>query len=477
MRAQYKDTMAALDTKYPQALTQQATYFDTKENGGDDAAKEFLAQTPGLSAYWNEKNHSMLQHPLILKYYQEPAEVDQMAESLAWEEVKGKYPDIFELWDQYGNIDDEDWKAKREFRRLHPEITSAGDMHDTALKRNREGLMGLRSYTQEDKGAPETVDYIIKGKPNASQRGALQVIKDMEIEATKPIPLPKVEPEKFTPDQQAVMAARDKVYADGVAQFPDFPKWEREYDQIKYVYGDDAATLYGQQSGFFKARDAMTMAEISNPLLLREMDDESIGYAAKAYMRHDAEKQWPGIFQSLDEYYALPRSGNKGDNRHEYRILHPELHDYWSWKEGAPDYYKQQLEQIRTQEREQKVTEQPTDDLTAVREAIGAAESGGKYDAQNPNSSASGKYQYIDSTWGNYGGYATAKEAPPEVQDKRAAEDIQKRFDAYGGDLDKVIASHFYPAWASDKTKWDMAPVPGSPTIRQYVDYVKKYLA
>jgi resuscitation-promoting factor RpfA len=49
-----------------------------------------------------------------------------------------------------------------------------------------------------------------------------------------------------------------------------------------------------------------------------------------------------------------------------------------------------------------------------------ARESGGNLRAQNPVSSASGKYQFLDSTWAGFGGYAHAKDAPEAVQDDRA---------------------------------------------------------
>ena len=60
------------------------------------------------------------------------------------------------------------------------------------------------------------------------------------------------------------------------------------------------------------------------------------------------------------------------------------------------------------------------DHIESAREAFLAcvvqAESGGDPTAQNPTSSASGLFGDLDSTWGGYGGYQHAREAPPAVQ-------------------------------------------------------------
>jgi hypothetical protein len=58
----------------------------------------------------------------------------------------------------------------------------------------------------------------------------------------------------------------------------------------------------------------------------------------------------------------------------------------------------------------------------AIPEDIVMCESGGDYTAHNPHSSASGAYQITDGTWDGYGGYNSAAEAPPSVQDERAAQ-------------------------------------------------------
>ncbi len=96
--------------------------------------------------------------------------------------------------------------------------------------------------------------------------------------------------------------------------------------------------------------------------------------------------------------------------------------------------------------------------------ALRQIESGGNYQEGNPKnnghvtSTATGAYQYLDSTWNNYGGYPHAYLAPPSVQDRREIEDTMKIWHKYGN-WQQVIAYHIYPAWAGDPSQhWGECP-------------------
>ena len=119
--------------------------------------------------------------------------------------------------------------------------------------------------------------------------------------------------------------------------------------------------------------------------------------------------------------------------------------------------------------------------VDAVIHGIMMQESGGDYTAQNPTNSASGAYQYIDGTWDDYGGYAHAKDAPPEVQDAKMRADITASAEHFNGDWDRVIATHFAgePDQEGPKTDWDK--VPGydynhNPSIWDYVNGVLDHI-
>lgn len=74
------------------------------------------------------------------------------------------------------------------------------------------------------------------------------------------------------------------------------------------------------------------------------------------------------------------------------------------------------------------------DQLGAFMAAIKQVESGGNYRAVGPNTRygrATGAYQFIDSTWGGYGGFQRAADAPPEVQDARARDLMTQYYNTY----------------------------------------------
>lgn len=109
-------------------------------------------------------------------------------------------------------------------------------------------------------------------------------------------------------------------------------------------------------------------------------------------------------------------------------------------------------------------------ELAVILETIRTIESGGDYTTPKNGGGASGAYQYIDSTWNNYEGYESAYLAPPEIQDARAAMDVQSIVAAYG-DIAYVPIVWYWPRAASDPSQLDIVPMPGAGnrlTVRQY---------
>jgi hypothetical protein len=67
----------------------------------------------------------------------------------------------------------------------------------------------------------------------------------------------------------------------------------------------------------------------------------------------------------------------------------------------------------------------PSPSIPSLLAKIRSCESGGNYQAQNHYSTASGAYQFLDSTWNSFGGYKKARHAPANLQDEKALATFQ----------------------------------------------------
>jgi murein DD-endopeptidase MepM/ murein hydrolase activator NlpD len=117
-------------------------------------------------------------------------------------------------------------------------------------------------------------------------------------------------------------------------------------------------------------------------------------------------------------------------------------------------------------------------ELGAILATIRAMETGGDYGTTVTTSSASGAYAFLDSSWGGFGGYARAKDAPPGVQDAKAAAYATYLLQRHNGDVSTVPVS-WYIGHVPVGAEWDTVPVPTAGnklTPRQYQDrWMRRY--
>ncbi len=101
--------------------------------------------------------------------------------------------------------------------------------------------------------------------------------------------------------------------------------------------------------------------------------------------------------------------------------------------------------------------------ISVVLAAVRQVESGGDYTARAARSTASGAYQFLDTTWDHYRGYPRAVDAPPDTQDAKAAEHVNGILERHGGDIAAVpvvwYLGHLPPAGSPS---WDTIPGPGA---------------
>jgi hypothetical protein len=124
-----------------------------------------------------------------------------------------------------------------------------------------------------------------------------------------------------------------------------------------------------------------------------------------------------------------------------------EIETYLAHKDGVP-MPKRNPEYWKTEPLLSPITAAETDDnVRAILETIKSKESSGDYRVQNPTpgQSASGAYGYTDGTWRmmtkKYGigtEYKSAKEAPPEIQDIVAANNVREILLENDNDITKV---------------------------------------
>ncbi|MGE0795939.1 MAG: M23 family metallopeptidase [Acidimicrobiia bacterium] len=121
------------------------------------------------------------------------------------------------------------------------------------------------------------------------------------------------------------------------------------------------------------------------------------------------------------------------------------------------------------------ITAGPT---TVVLQTIRTLESGGDYAAQAAGSTASGAYQFLDSTWNDYGGYHRAADAPPDVQDAKAAELVTSILDRHAGNVAAVpVVWYIGQLPAIDSTTWDTVPYPDAGNVLTPREYQAHWLA
>jgi hypothetical protein len=117
-----------------------------------------------------------------------------------------------------------------------------------------------------------------------------------------------------------------------------------------------------------------------------------------------------------------------------------------------------------------------TAEMGAILATIRSMESGGDYTVTITTSTASGAYGFLDSSWGGYGGYARAKDAPPEVQDAKAAEHAAFILARNGGDVSTIPVS-WYIGHVPVGAEWDTVPRPDAGNRLTPREYQQRWMA
>jgi muramidase (phage lysozyme) len=115
--------------------------------------------------------------------------------------------------------------------------------------------------------------------------------------------------------------------------------------------------------------------------------------------------------------------------------------------------------------------------MAHILATIRYVESRGDYSAPLNKGRASGAYQFITSTWDGYGGYPEAYLAPPELQDERAAADVDRFLAQWDNDVSMIPVMWYYPRASRDVALMDVVPVPSAGNVLTVREYQQRWLA
>jgi murein DD-endopeptidase MepM/ murein hydrolase activator NlpD len=116
--------------------------------------------------------------------------------------------------------------------------------------------------------------------------------------------------------------------------------------------------------------------------------------------------------------------------------------------------------------------------MAAIEATIRQVESGDNYTARAAGSSASGAYQFLDTSWASYGGYTRAYLAPPAIQDAKAAAVITAVLAANHDDVTAVpVAWYLGHVPPPGSPEWDAVPAPGAGNRLMPRQYQERWMA